>query len=160
MWCHMIEFNTIACSEIPEDHPVRVFSRCWFKETNGGKPFLWSAFNPMKSPTILPWILVIDCLSNDEYRYRLCGTGCEQLLGVNVTGKKFGTYVDPEWARSQLPTFEAIISGQGPIFSNGVVPVVDREHIKVFRGLFAFSSTGETTDRMVAVLAPDSAQIS
>lgn len=155
----MIEFNTIACSEIPEDHPVRAFSRCWFKETSGGELFLWSAFNPMKFPTILPWIMVVDCVSDVEYRYRLCGTGCEQLLGVNLTGETFGSHVDPEWAKSQLSTFESIKAGQGPIFSGGTVPVVDRDHIKVFRGLFPFSSAGDTVDRMVAVLAPDSAKI-
>ena len=155
----MIEFNTIACSEIPEDHPVRVFSRCWFKETSGGKLFSWSVFNPMKFPTILPWVLVIDCLPNEEYRYRLCGTGCEQLLNVNLTGEKFGAHVDPGWAKSQLPTFTAIKTGQGPIFSGGFAPVVDRDHIRVFRGLFAFSSNGEAIDRMIAVLAPDTARI-
>ena len=116
----MIEFATIDIDKIPDGHPVSDFSRFWHAKTAKASPFLWPEFEPMDVPKVLPWMLVIDCLPGGDYQYRLCGSGCDDLLKVNLTGKKFGAEVDKSWAKTQLQVFDSVRSGGAPVFSNAL----------------------------------------
>lgn len=154
----MVEFETVQLEAIPNCNPVRDFSEFWHDKKASEDFFLWSRFDPMQVPSVLPWMLLLDCLENGDYQYKLCGSGCEELLKVNLTGQKFGTAVRKDWAEDQRKFFDAMRRGSAPIYSNGFLPIEGRDHIRVFRGLFGFSAAGNGVDRLVAVLAPDRRQ--
>lgn len=147
-------FDSVLREDIPPNHPIVTLDTFWKNEAKGAGSVPWSVFDPMKMSSVLPWVLLLDCLPGKEYRYRLCGTGCEQLLGLNLTGEKFGANVDQRWAKSRLQEFSVVESGRGPAYSSGNLPLVDREHIRVYRALYGFSVKGTVVDRILAVVAP------
>lgn len=150
----MINFDSISKDNIPENHPILVFDAFWWATTKDNKSVRWCNFSPMEMTYVLPWILVLDCLPNDEYVYRVCGTGCDRIFNRNLTGSKFGEHVDKDWAKSRQAELAAIKSGGGPSYSKGNIPVTGRDHVKIFRGLYGFAYGGNKIDRLVAVVAP------
>lgn len=150
----MDRFDSISKIDVPEDHPISIFDRFWHAENAKADLVAWSTFDPMTMPAVLPWVLLLDCLPDDEYQYRLCGTGCENLLGVNLTGKKFGSIVKKRWAHKSKHEFTQIKEGKGPFYSKGKLPIDDREFIEMNRAVYGFSASGAGIDRIIAVVAP------
>lgn len=147
-------FTTIPLSEIPYDHPVREFDQYWGHIFENETSVQWSCFNPMKTPGVLPWILLLDCLEDNHYRYRVCGTGCQQLFGSDQTGKPFGSLTGGLFVEEMGRQFQVLKAGGGPMFHVGHLPIVNREHIMVMRGTYGFSTDGKTVDRILDVVAP------
>lgn len=150
----MDRFKSISSFDVPKGHPISVFDQFWTEQVRISAPVPWSSFSPMMMPSVLPWILLLDHLPNGDFQYRLCGTGCEQLLGVNLTGHKFGENVNKKWAHKSREEFDAIMAGKGPFYSKGKLPVIDRDYIEMRRAVYGFSSDGLNIDRIMAIVAP------
>ncbi len=150
----MINFESVSKDDIPENHPILVFDAFWRAAASGNKAACWAGFKPMEMTSVLPWLLVLDRLSEDQYIYRLCGTGCDDIFNRNLTGSMFGEHVDKNWAKRSLNEFAAVMSGGGPSYASGGLPIENRGHIQIFRGLYGFASGSDQIDKLVAIVAP------
>ncbi len=147
-------FESISKEEIPENHPVLRFDVFWRAATKDNKSVSWKDLSPMKMAPVLPWILVLDCLPDNDYMFRVSGTGCDMIFDRKLTGNKFSEHVEKSWAKSRYEDLLAVKSGAGPLYAKGNLPVKDRDHVKIFRGLYGFTSDGTEIDRLVVVVAP------
>lgn len=151
----MIYFDRISRKNLPQNHPILMFDEFWRATSSDGKSVCWDAFKPMEMIPVLPWMLVLDRLSEDQYIYRLCGTGCDGIFNRNLTGSTFGEHVDKNWAKHSLDEFAAVVSGGGPSYASGGLPIKNRDHIQIFRGLYGFTCGGDQIDKLVAIVAPE-----
>lgn len=149
-------FESISIADIPESHPVLRFDAFWRAATKDNKSVNWEDFNPMEMAPVLPWMLVLDCLPDNDYMFRVSGTGCEMIFDRKLTGSKFSDQVEKSWAKARYEDLLAVKSGAGPLYAKGNLPVKGRDHVKIFRGLYGFTSGGIEIDRLVVVVAPPS----
>lgn len=142
---------------MPERHPARCFQSYWEARASEENPPLRNRINPADIAGILPWLLVLETLrfhDKMEFRYRLAGTGCTELFGVDYTGKILGQNLTPEATEIRRMEFARIVETRNPIFSTTNLPIKAKEFITVHRGVFPVSLTGETVDQIFAVIAP------
>lgn len=152
-----MSYREIDITGIPERHPVRTFQAYWAGRASGRKLPLRNRINPAEIAGILPWLLVLETLqvrNKPEFRYRLAGTGCTELFGVDYTGKMLGENLTPEGAEIRRMEFARLVDVPEPIFSTTSLPIKAREFITVHRGAFPVSLAGETVDQIFVVIAP------
>ena len=144
---------------MPEHHPVSIFYAFW-REAAAGKPVApWARFDAADHPKILPWVILIkreDCDTGAEgfdLRYAVCGTGCTELFGASYEGKLFGTDMSPEDVARRRAEIDDVMSGSGPLFSETDIPFPNRDYMRIFRGVFPFSTDGRTVDRIMVIVA-------
>jgi hypothetical protein len=147
-------FNSISLNDFPLDHPVVTFHKYWGDFFKGSGPVAWSSFNPMKTPNVLPWIMLLDCLNDDIYRFRVFGTGCQQLFGSDQTGEIFGYNVDNIFVCQAKKKFGQLKTGASPMFHAGNLPFINQAHIQVLGATYGLSTNGESIDRIIAIAAP------
>lgn len=129
----------------------------WLRAANGEGIAPWSSFDPVDHSRVLPWIMLLRAERRDGqeiFRYVVCGTGCSAIFGFSYQNKVFGENLPPEAVRRRTAEFERAREGQGPILSRTELPIEGREHVLVYRGVFAFSADGSWVDRIMVVLAP------
>jgi hypothetical protein len=157
IWEAALSYREIDITGIPERHPVRCFQGYWKSRASAGNPPLRSQINPADIASILPWLLVLETLQfydKLEFRYRLAGTGCTELFGVDYTGKILGENLTPEGAEIRRMEFAGVVETRSPIFSTTSLPIKAKEFITVHRGVFPVSLTGSVVDQIFAVIAP------
>lgn len=155
----------VELSEIPADHPVAAFHRFWAQAADGGPSAPWSSFDATHHSAILPWVLLLRREDPQEaggaagWRYTVCGTGCTALFGFSYQGKLFGEDLPPDAAAERMAEFERAINGQGAQFSATRLPIPGKDFVRVFRGVFPFTSGGRGVDRLFVVLARDDTRV-
>ncbi|MEX0300506.1 MAG: hypothetical protein AB3N28_15640 [Kordiimonas sp.] len=150
----MSYFLNIEVEEIPEIHPVRLFHKVWQSNVGSGYPVPWSSYKPQEIADVIPWLLLLERQEDDTYLYKVCGTSCESLFGMTYQGKTFGEDLPVEAVRQRRQEFDWIETGGKPIFSATTLPIPERDYREVFRGVFGFSSDGESIDKIGVVIAP------
>lgn len=157
IWEAALSYREIDITGIPERHPVRCFQGYWNSRAGAGNPPLRSQINPADIASILPWLLVLETLrfhDKREFRYRLAGTGCTELFGVDYTGKILGENLTPEGAEIRQKEFNSVIETCHPILSTTNLPIKAKEFISVHRGVFPITLAGSSIDQIFVVVAP------
>lgn len=152
-----LPYREIHINDIHERHPVRAFDTYWsFHATEVSVPRR-NQINPGDIAALLQWLLVLEAVplgSGLEFRYRLSGTGCTELFGIDYTGKMLGENLTPEGAEIRRIEFAKVIKSERPILSTTNLPIKAKDFITVYRGVFPVSSSGCGTDQIFVVLAP------
>ena len=157
-----MSYREIPFAEVPACHPVAVFGDYWASRKSDGCLPRRSDFDPVNLTALLPWILILDVVEIDEmtqFRYRLTGTGCRELLGVDYTGKLLGEALTREGAEiRRLESLRAVVSGE-PIYIWTALPVPGREFLKAYRGVFPVTIGGDKTDQLFVVYAHEALRL-
>lgn len=138
-------------------HPVRAFAAYWRERELAGKVPARSSINPGDIASILPWMLLLEVLRFEtvtEYRYRLAGTGCTEIFGVDYTGKMLGESMTPEGYEIRRKEFARVLQNGQPIISTTNLPIRSREFMVVHRGVFPIRASGNEIDQLFVVIAP------
>jgi len=152
-----VPYTRIDVDDIPPFHPVRVFSDYWTNLRQETAAPLRSDIVPGEITGLLPWLLVLqaaETASDLQFRYRLAGTGCTELFGIDYTGKSLGDNLTPDGAEIRRREFCQVMADLQPIYSVTNLPVKTKEFIVVHRGVFPVSTTGERPDQIFVVIAP------
>lgn len=116
-----------------------------------------SQINPAEIAGILPWLLVLEVSrfgTSAEYRYRLAGTGCTEIFGVDYTGRSLGDHLTPEGTEIRRREFEQILQQGEPIVSTTNLPIKGKDFIRVHRGVYPVRASGEQADQIFVAIAP------
>jgi hypothetical protein len=117
----------------------------------------------MEHPSVLPWVLLLKpepgAGEAKVWRYAVCGTGCTELFGMSYQGKLFGESLPPAAAAQRKAEFDRAIVGGGPQFSHTNLPMPEKDFMKVYRGVFPFSTRDGEIDRILVVLARDDTRL-
>lgn len=109
-------YHELSLADVPQLHPVGVFGMFWNSKREGVALPRRLEFDPTKMVELLPWILLLDVIEIEgvvQFRYRLTGTGCRDLLGVDYTGKLLGEALTIEGARERREeSLRAVESGE------------------------------------------------
>lgn len=153
-----MSYSEISLSDIPDFHPVALFSKFWLENKGSGCAPLRSSIEPTRIPAILRWMLLLEVIEDDglrQYRYRLCGTGCRDLFGIDYTGKTLGEDLTAEGVSTRTREFNTVVDSGHAIFTSSNLPIREREFVKVFRGTFPVSLTGEKVDQVFVIIAKE-----
>lgn len=152
-----LAYCEVEIERVPGRHPVSVFRSHWAALAGRGSLPLRSQINPAEIAGILPWMLVLETLwfrREPEFRYRLAGTGCTELFGVDYTGKMLGENLTPEGAEIRRTEFAKVVENLQPIFSTTNLPIRTKDFITVHRGVFPVSLDGAKADQIFVIIAP------
>lgn len=147
----------VDISTISSRHPVRAFDTYWSHHAREAGVPSRSQINPSEIAGLLRWLLVLEVVprrADIEYRYRLAGTGCTELFGIDYTGKVLGENLTPEGAEIRRQEFGRVLENLRPIFSTSNLPIKTKEFITVHRGVFPVSASSGGADQIFVVLAP------
>lgn len=150
-------YSEIEIDAISGRHPVRAFEAYWTLHANDTVIPPRSRINPAEIAGVLPWLMVLEVLrfhSTTEFRYRLAGTGCTDLFGIDYTGKMLGDNLTPEGAAIRRQEFARVLEEGRPIISATNLPIQAKDFIKVYRGVFPVTASGSGTDQIFVVIAP------
>jgi hypothetical protein len=150
----------IDVATLGHHHPVRAFATYWRERELAGKVPARSSINPGEITSILPWMLVLEILRFEtatEYRYRLAGTGCTEIFGVDYTGKMLGECMTQEGYEIRRQEFARVLENRQPIISTTTLPIKSREFMIVHRGVFPIRASGEEIDQLFVIVAPATA---
>lgn len=156
-----MSYCEVDIEAVPGKHPVSAFFNHWRSLARGCSLPNRNQINPAEIASILPWMLVLETLrfrSSPEFRYRLAGTGCTELFGVDYTGKMLGDNLTPEGAEIRRAEFARVLDTLRPVFSTTNLPIKTKDFIRVHRGVFPVSLGGERVDQIFVIIAPTTTQ--
>jgi hypothetical protein len=90
-----------------------------------------------------------------QFRYRLTGTGCRDMIGSDYTGKRFCEGFTPEATEARMLELQKVLSSGEASYSSHPMPLAERTFIKVYRGVFPVSLNGDGIDQMFIVMAQE-----
>ncbi|MDO8287733.1 MAG: PAS domain-containing protein [Parvibaculum sp.] len=153
-----MSYREVDISDVPNYHPVSLFSNFWFDKKGDALVPLRSAIEPTKIPAILPWLLLLEVVMIDgkqQFRYRLSGTGCRDIFGIDYTGKLLGEGLMPDGAEARKLEFQKVVETGKVIYSSSHLPIAERSFINVYRGVFPVSLNGNHIDQIFVVIAKE-----
>lgn len=147
-------YHELSLADVPQLHPVGVFGMFWNSKREGVALPRRLEFDPTKMVELLPWILLLDVIEIEgvvQFRYRLTGTGCRDLLGVDYTGKILGEALTIEGARERREeSLRAVESGE-PVYARATLPVSGKDFLVVYRGVFPVTIQGEKAEQLFVI---------
>lgn len=105
---------------------------------------------------LLPWfghLMLLDCLDNNEYRYRLYGTALTQLFGFDLTGKLVGASSDRIGAKP-LDEYAKVVRIGAPVYVSRSSPSA-REYLQVDKLALPLMEGGRVTKILGAIYLSD-----
>lgn len=147
-------FEHIAIADVPVKSPVNLFRKYWESKPKVGDLVPWSDFSPMDVPQVLPWVLMFQKKEDGRFLFKINGSGCEEIFGRSFQGKYLEEALPVDAVRQRLDEFTLIEQGKGPLYSRSNIPINDKEHKGVYRGVFGFCDENGVLDRIIAVIAP------
>lgn len=158
-----LAYDEINIAALGGRHPVRAFATYWNERATASTVPARRSINPAEITAILPWMLVLEVLrfhATTEYRYRLAGTGCTEIFGVDYTGKMLGENMTPEGHEIRRQEFARVLESKTPIVSTTNLPIRSREYLTVHRGVFPVRTSGTEINQMFVVIAPATTECS
>ena len=152
-------YRQLALEDIPETHPVAVFSQFWSSVATGSGLVSWSVFDPTEHRDVLPWLLLLkrpaeaDAAVARSWHYAVCGTCCTELFGRGFQGKVFGDGLPASAVAERLAEISKLVTGSGPLYSHTQVPIEGRDFVQVIRGASPFTVSGRVVDCVLFVIA-------
>ncbi len=147
-------YALVNLREIPVEHPVRQFDAYW-RDNKGPSGCLERPdFDPLAVHKIMPYIMILQAEPTDDgmtFHYRLCGTGCVELFGIDYTGKTLGDDLPPEATKTRREEFATVMASKQPVFSTTQLPIENRDFISVYRGVFPVCSEANEVDQIFVV---------
>jgi hypothetical protein len=150
--------DPVEIDNIPEQHPVSVFSRKWAKFPKKNGAALWHSFSPATCADVLPWASVIERTvveGKTTHIIRLQGTEIEKMAGLNTQGAALEDVLAEAALEERLRELNHIITSPGYFLSKTVIPFEGRDFIEVYRGAFAFTKDEVNVDRIVMIIGPE-----
>jgi hypothetical protein len=157
-----LSYREITVADVPRLHPVASFSTFWHDKKGDDAVPLRANIEPTKIPSILPWLLLLEAVEIDgamQFRYRLTGTGCREIFGIDYTGKVLGEGLTPEGTEIRRREFRRVMESKQPIYSWTELPIAERDFVTVFRGVFPVSRSGERVDQIFIVIAHEGLEL-
>ncbi len=151
----------IAFETIPEGHPVCRFHHYWHDNLDDEGFYHRSSFNPMRLPSLIPWMIILDAPEETDgpFTYRLCGTGFTELTGVEMTGKVVGDGMLPDYAKILIKELQTCIVDNEPKYSRHYIPIEGREFIGVLRGAFPIKGKSGRLDQVLIVVGKEDQKV-
>lgn len=153
-----LSYSPLSLVDLPERHPVSLFSNYWFDCKGDGFVPLRHSIEPTRIPAILPWVMLLERVGEDgalEFRHRLFGTGCRDLAGADYTGRLIGEGFTPEAAAERKRELRLVCATGEPLYMGNSMPLAERDFIKVYRGVFPVTLTGDRIDQVFVVMAQE-----
>ncbi len=147
-------YEVVDMSTIPDAHPVAVFDTSWRKLKGAGMAPDWDTFDAVEHPRILPWILLLRPEEDGNLRYTVCGEGTTEVYGRSMKGMVFGQHLASDLSEHFLDANERVQSTRTPLVAKTSTPIIDREFIQLFRGVFPFLAAGGALQRICVISAP------
>ncbi len=147
-------YALVTLDEIPVEHPVRQFYAYWQGNRGPSGCLERPDFDPLAVHKIMPYIMILQAEATDDgmaFHYRLCGTGCVDLFGIDYTGKTLGDDLPPEATETRREEFATVMASKQPVFSTTQLPIENREFISVYRGVFPVCSQSVDVDQIFVV---------
>lgn len=157
-----MSYREITAGEVPRLHPVARFSNFWLEKKGGSAVPLRADIEPAGIPAVLPWLLLLEAVGIDgmtQFRYRLAGTGCREIFGIDYTGKILGEGLTPEGAEIRRREFLRVMETGQPIYSWTELPIAERDFVTVYRGVFPVSRSGDLVDQIFIVIAHEALEL-
>lgn len=151
-----MSYSVIDAAAVNADHPVSRFHAYWRDNRGPCGCLERKDFDPLHIHRVMPFIMILEEVmvgASQEFQYRLCGTGCVELFGIDYTGKKLGDDLPPDAAAIRRAEFATVMQSKQPVFSSTELPIEDREFILVYRGVFPVCSMGPAVDQIFVVIA-------
>ena len=152
----VVSYQEVLLNDIPAQHPVRLFSDFWMSNKSDSFVPLRGAIEPTKIPAILPWLLLLEVIeieNKQQFRYRLTGTGCRELFGIDFTGKLLGEGLTQDGADARFREFGKVVETSQVVYSSSKLPIADRSFLNVYRGVFPVSTNGYQVNQIFVVIA-------
>lgn len=149
-----MSYSLVKLDDIPFEHPVRQFHNYWQANRGPSGCLERPDFDPLAVHKIMPFIMILQATPTDDgltFHYRLCGTGCVDLFGIDYTGKTLGDDLPPEATETRREEFATVMAAKQPVFSATELPIEDRDFISVYRGVFPVSSSSDAVDQIFVV---------
>lgn len=147
-------YALVNLEDIPAEHPVRQFDTYWQAKRGASGCLERANFDPLDVHKIMPFIMILELEMNGDakaFHYRLCGTGCVDLFGIDYTGKTLGEDLPPEATETRRAEFEAVMTSKQPVYSTTNLPIEGRDFITVYRGVFPVCSQSQDVDQIFVV---------
>ncbi|WP_420561722.1 PAS domain-containing protein [Tepidicaulis sp.] len=151
--------NPIQLADLDPRHPVAVYAAYHQKKMGADNLLLKDNFDPIDLPKVLPWMMILDKTgdpADPQFLYRLAGTGCREIFGIDYTGKLLGDNLPADAAEQRREEILDVMERRTPSITRTAIPLAGREFMTIIRGVFAVSSDGETIDRIHIIIAPES----
>tara|TARA_B100000676_G_scaffold303893_1_gene355130 strand:- start:61 stop:600 length:540 start_codon:yes stop_codon:yes gene_type:complete len=152
-WQFAEPYRRVDLPDLPDTHPVRVFADYWMTRSEEDSPMPRSEFSPADIPQVIPWLMILERFGDSDYGYRLCGTGCVDLFGIDYTNCELGDHLPEESAETRRREFEEVWREAKPVYSHTRVPIPGREFLRIFRGVFPVSTREDQLDQVFVVIA-------
>lgn len=121
----------------------------WQEQLEGALPVARRKLDPVELPLdVLPWMFMARIVDGgDDFEYTLVGTGLTEMLGRDMTGRRFSTIdYPPDHQRFLQHRLQTVINEVAPVLSRGRAAWVKKEHILIATLLLPGSSDGERVD--------------
>jgi len=143
--------------QIPDGHPVRRYADYHRACAQEDGVLRRQDFDPIDLPRIIPWMLILEQTGDDgriEFLYRLAGTGCREIFGIDYTGKILGEDLPPDAAAERRREIIEVLDEKQPRYTRTQIPIEGREFITILRGVFPVSRKSGP-DCVHIIIAPE-----
>lgn len=124
--------NTLAPVDRPEMMQAPALGRLlayWQSRRQAGRPPRRRDIEPADIVWILPNLMIAEWLpAQDNYRFRLVGTGVVQFYGADFTGKLLQEFGPPQVAAGVRLIYDTVRLGRRPYRTSGTLVERDRDH--------------------------------
>lgn len=152
-WQFAEPYARVDFEELPKDNPVFIFAEYWHRHRGDYAVLQRRDFAPENLQTVIPWLMILEELSESVFRYRLCGTGCVRLFGIDYTDCELGDHLPSESADTRRKEFSEVWQIEQPVYSHTRVPIPGREFIRIYRGVFPIGTPDRQPNQIFVVIA-------
>lgn len=159
---NVIKYHKIM--ELPETHPVVVFSSEWQKLLAKAQGEQWPsrlAFRPFNQPRVLEWLMLVEAVQQNgltRFYARVAGTGLESLFGMRLTGLEYAQWLTADDRKVRYAEINRMEEEASPLFSlvSSAHAIPHNRHF--YRGLFPLGD-GNRLTHFILVMAPKGQKI-
>lgn len=144
--------------QVPEPESDRIRELAAYWQAKRGDRFAprRAEIDPAEIRAHMPTLMMVDVLSDGDYRYRLMGTALAEGRGRSATGQRLTELMaDRPKAMSQLKErFDSVVAARAPLYSRGEVYwETSADDLRMFEcGYFPLSDDGTTVNIILAEL--------